>query len=397
MFGSLSIQDSKRVPNVNELPGAFYQIYGRQPRLFSAPGRVNLIGEHTDYNEGFVLPMAANLRTYVAAAPRKDSLFRVHSFNLAEQLDFDLEATPEPDATRWLSYVEGVTRVLSDKVHRLKGADIAISSDVPIGAGLSSSAALEISVGFALLKLSGSEIDLMELALAAQTAEHLFVGTRSGLMDQLTAAFGLKDHAMLIDCRSLERELAAMNIPDMAVVICDTGVKHSLATSAYNERRRECEQAVNLLRKHNPAIRSLRDVTLGELESREKLLPEILRKRCRHVISENERTLSAIQALRHGHIDRLGELMNLSHESLRDDYQVSCPELDLMVELARQQDGVAGARMMGGGFGGSTVNLVSRDRLDQFRSFVSDGYYNATGLLPMIFPVQADDGVKENR
>lgn len=396
MFGSSSLQQASQVPSQEELRGAFYELYGTQPRLFSAPGRVNLIGEHTDYNEGFVLPMAANLRTYVAAAPRDDRLFRVHSFNLGEQLTFDLEAKLGSGTKPWLSYVEGIARVLVDKGHSLKGADIAISSEVPIGAGLSSSAALEVSVGFALLKLVGSEIDLMELVLAAQRAEHLFVGTKSGPMDQLTAAFGVRDNAMLIDCRSLERELAVVNIPNMAIVICDTGVKHSLTTSAYNERRRECEQAVNLLRKHNPTLRSLRDVTLNDLESHSELLPEILRKRCHHVISENERTLSAAKALRQGQVDRLGELMNLSHESLRDDYDVSCRELDLMVELARQQEGVAGARMMGGGFGGSTVNLVSKDRLDQFRRFVSEGYHKATGLMPMTFAVEADDGVQEN-
>lgn len=395
MFGPPSKQQSKQVPSPEELRGAFNQLYGSQPRLFSAPGRVNLIGEHTDYNEGFVLPMAANLRTYVAAAPRDDSLIRVHSFNLGEQLLFDLEVKLSPAQKRWLSYIEGVARVLADKRLSLKGADVAISSQVPIGAGLSSSAALEMSVGYALLKLAGTEVDLMQLALCAQTAEHLFVGTKSGLMDQLTAAFGVRNQAMLIDCRSLERELAVMNLPNMAVVICDTGVKHSLATSAYNERRRECEQAVTILKIWNPAINSLRDVTLADVESHKDLMPEGIQRRCRHVISENDRTLSAAQALRHGHVERLGELMNLSHESLRDDYEVSCRELDLMVELARQQEGVAGARMMGGGFGGSTVNLVASDRLNQFRRFVSDGYHAATGLLPTIFSVEADDGVQE--
>jgi galactokinase len=285
---------------------------------------------------------------------------------------------------------------LADKGYRLKGADVAISSQVPIGAGLSSSAALEMSVGYSLLKLAGSEIDLTELALAAQTAEHQFVGTKSGLMDQLTAAFGIRNHAMLIDCRSLERELAVMSIPNVAIVICDTGVKHTLATSAYNERRRECEQAVTILKEWNPAINSLRDVTLVQFESHKDLLPDGIQRRCRHVISENGRTLSAAQALRHGHVKRLGELMNLSHESLRDDFEVSCRELDLMVELARQREGVGGARMMGGGFGGSTVNLVASDRLNQFRQFVSEGYYDATGITPRMFSVEADDGVKEH-
>jgi galactokinase len=243
--------------------------------------------------------------------------------------------------------------------------------------------------------LAGADIDLMQIALAAQTAEHLFVGTACGLMDQLTAAYGVRNHAMLIDCRSLERELVAMNAPNMAVVICDTGVKHELATSAYNERRRQCEQAVNILREQNPAIRSLRDVTMADFESKKHSLPEPLRRRCRHVVSENERTLSAVAALKNGDMDRLGELINLSHESLRNDYEVSCRELDLMVEIARAQQGVAGARMMGGGFGGSTVNLVARDRFDDFSRGVSGGYQRATSLLPTIITVEADDGVYE--
>jgi len=379
------------------LRNSFRRLYGSEPRLFSAPGRINLIGEHTDYNEGFVLPMAADRRTYVAAAARDDRLIRVHSSNLGEQSQFDLDQKAQPGQPQWLSYLEGVARVLEEKGFRLKGADLDISSAVPIGAGLSSSAALEVSVGFALLQLAGADIDLMQLALSAQTAEHLFVRTACGLMDQLTATYGVANHAMLIDCRSLERELVVMNVPNMTVVICDTGVKHELATSAYNERRQQCERAVNILQEQNHAIRSLRDVTPADFETHKNLLPELLRRRCRHVVSENERTLTAVAALKQGDVERLGELINLSHESLRDDYEVSCRELDLMVELARRQEGVAGARMMGGGFGGSTVNLVPRDNVDEFRRAVSEGYERATGLRPTIITVEADDGVCEIR
>jgi galactokinase len=236
---------------------------------------------------------------------------------------------------------------------------------------------------------------MMKLALAAQRAEHVFVGTKSGLMDQLTAAFGTRNHAMLIDCRSLERKMIPLNIPAMAIVVCDTRVKHDLATTAYNDRRRECEQAAALLRTKTPGVRSLRDVTLADLELFGEFLPETLLRRSRHVVSENERTLSAAEALINGDVHRLGELMNLSHESLRDDYEVSCPELDIMVGLARQQIGVAGARMMGGGFGGSTVNLVRQNNIDQFRGRVSEDYQRATGLVPTIISVEAADGVCE--
>jgi galactokinase len=381
--------------NPQSLRDSFRQLYGTSPRLFSAPGRINLIGEHTDYNEGFVLPLAADRRTYVAAATREDRLIRVYSSNLGEAAEFDLDEKPQSGQPNWLSYVEGVARVLTGEGFRLKGADLDISSEVPMGAGLSSSAALEVSVGFALLTLAEEEFDLMQLALAAQTAEHLFVGTACGLMDQLTAAYGVANHAILIDCRSLERELVHMNVPNMTVVICDTGVKHELASSAYNERRQQCEQAVEILQGQNHGICSLRDMTLVDFEKHQDRLPEPLRRRARHVVSENERTLSAVAALKHGDVDRLGELMNLSHESLRDDYEVSCRELDLMVELARQQKGVAGARMMGGGFGGSTVNLVPRDSFNEFRRAVSEGYRRATGLLPTVIAVEADDGVGE--
>jgi galactokinase len=319
----------------------------------------------------------------------------VYSINLQGDGEFDLRSKPKHNQARWLAYVEGIARVLVQKGFPLKGADLVISSELPIGAGLSSSAALEISVGFALLKLAGSKIDLAELALAAQTAEHLFVGTKSGLMDQLTAAFGVRNHAMLLDCRSLKRRLAFVNLPRMAVVICDTGVKHDLATTAYNQRRQECERAVDILRKKKRDVRSLRDVTLADLELYGDLLPNTLRRRCRHVISENDRTLLAAEALMNGNIDHLGELMNLSHQSLRDDYEVSCRELDIMVQLASQQKGVPGARMMGGGFGGSTVNLVPLNNLGQFRQCVSLSYRQATGLEPAIIQVEADDGVCE--
>jgi galactokinase len=381
--------------NPQTLRDSFRRLYGREPRLFCAPGRVNLIGEHTDYNEGFVFPMAADRKTYVASAARDDSLIRVHSSNFSERAEFDLEEEPKPGQPGWLSYVEGVARVLAEKGYGLRGADIEISSEVPMGAGLSSSAALEVSVGFALLTLAGAKVDLMELALSAQAAEHRFVGTACGLMDQLTSAFGVSNHAMLIDCRSLERELVVMNIPETSVVICDTGVKHELATSAYNERRHECEQGVRILQQQNLAIRSLRDLSFAEFEVHEHLLPEPVRRRCRHVISENDRTLNAVAALKRGDADRLGELMNRSHESLRDDYEVSCRELDLMVGLARQQDGVNGARMMGGGFGGSTVNLVRRDSFNDFHGAVSAGYQAVTGMRPTIIAVEAADGVCE--
>ncbi len=372
----------------------FRELYRSEPRLFSAPGRVNLIGEHTDYNEGFVLPIAANLRTYVAAAPRADDTIKVYSCNLQDHAEFDL-STSEPPAQGWRSYVYGVSQVLKSNGHDLVGADVAIASEVPRGAGLSSSAALEISFGFALLRLISRDFDLLELALAAQSAEHHFVGTRSGLMDQLTSVFADTNQALLIDCRSLVITAIPMMLADVAVIVCDSKVKHELASSAYNERRAECEQAVELLKGQKADLKALRDLSLSDLPLIDDL-PDPLQRRSRHVITENDRTLRGAEALASKDLPLLGELMRKSHQSLRDDYEVSCRELDLLVELADAQDAALGGRMMGGGFGGCTVNLVRRDGIEDFRNNVVRNYGEATGLKADVYVIEADRGVQEH-
>jgi galactokinase len=381
-----------------KLRSAFTELYAAEPRLFSAPGRVNLIGEHTDYNEGFVLPMAANLRTFVAAGHRSDGQVWVHSVDLDETASFSLnqqqESRSQTGSNGWVSYIQGMAHTLSASGLKFRGANLAIASDVPIGAGLSSSAALEISVGFALAKTAGLEISRLDLARAAQQAEHVFVGTNSGLMDQLTATFAEENHAMLIDCRSLQVTQIPIRLPKTATVVCDTRVKHALVSSAYNERRRECEHAVELLREKKPDVRALRDLDMENLDLIEAL-PKPERRRARHVVTENERTVQAAKALATNDARKLGELMVESHESLRDDFEVSCRELDIMFELALNQDAISGARMMGGGFGGCTINLVSRDSLENFTDRMVRGYRQATGLVPTITLVQAEDGVSE--
>ena len=373
----------------------FRELYGTEPRLFSAPGRVNLIGEHTDYNEGFVLPIAANLRTFVAAAPRPDDTIRIYSCNLQDHAEFSLSAS-EPPAKGWRSYVYGVAQVLRSNGHDLVGADVVIASDVPRGAGLSSSAALEIAFGFALLRLGTRDFDLLELALAAQRAEHHFVGTKSGLMDQLASVFADTNQALLIDCRSLEFTAIPMVIDDVGVIVCDTTVKHELATSAYNERRAECEQAVELLKEKKPGLKALRDLSITDLPLIEDL-PQPLQQRSRHVITENDRTLRGAEAFAAGDFQLLGELMLRSHQSLRDDYEVSCRELDLLVELADAQDATLGGRMMGGGFGGCTVNLVRREGIEDFRNDVVRNYDEVTGLKADVYVINADRGVQEHQ
>jgi galactokinase len=374
---------------------AFRERYGRAARIFRAPGRVNLIGEHTDYNGGFVLPMAIERETVVAAAPRADRTVRAYSTGLDEELSFDLD---RPGPTRrgiWLDYVEGVAQALESRGVKLDGADLLIDSDVPAGAGLSSSAALEISVGLALARVSGQELEGVTLALAGQQAEHTYVGTLCGIMDQFVAALAEERHALLIDCRSLEAEPVPLDTRSAAFVIADTRVKHELSSSEYNVRRAECARGVELLREHLPGILELRDVSVADFRQHADALPDTIRRRCRHIVTENERTLDAAQALRTGDLDEMGRLMYESHYSLRDDYEVSSPELDVLVEIARGLPGVLGARMTGGGFGGSTVSLVRRESLKDFERALSEGYERETGKRPAILVSEAGAGAGE--
>ncbi|PYS81359.1 MAG: galactokinase [Acidobacteria bacterium] len=375
---------------------AFRELFGGgEPRLFRAPGRVNLIGEHTDYNGGFVLPMAIERGTTVAAAPREDRRVRAHSVNLGSTAEFDLDRPGRPRRGVWFDYVEGVAQALVRRGARLRGADLVVESDVPAGAGLSSSAALEVSTGMALAAVSGASVERVELALAGQEAEHTYVGTMCGIMDQLTSACGREGHALLIDCRSLETTAIPLDTTETVVVVCDTRVKHELASSAYNERRADCERGVELLRHVLPAVTALRDVSVEDLQRYGGCLPEIIRRRCRHVVTENARTLRAAGALRAGCMEEMGRLMWQSHESLRDDYEVSCAELDALVEIAAGVEGVAGARMTGGGFGGSTVNLVSRRALREFGSTITTEFTKLFGHAPVVYVSEAGGGAKE--
>lgn len=378
------------------------QFGDRRTRVFRAPGRVNLIGEHTDYNDGFVLPVAINRETVVVAAANDSRRVRVHSLNVDESAEFDLD-NPGPKLRGiWLDYVEGVAQALESRGVRLAGVDMALSSDIPAGGGLSSSAALEISTGLAMLAISGVDVDRLnaevsriELALAGQHAEHEYVGTRSGIMDQFIAAFGLAGYALLIDCRLLIMQQIPLDTSEIVIAICDSRVKHELSSSEYNRRREECERGVEILSKALPGIRALRDVSLLDFEMYKEWLPEPIRSRCRHVVTENLRTLNASAALRSGKFAIMGQLMLKSHESLRDDYEVSCRELDALVEIAASIEGVRGARMTGGGFGGCTVNLVERRALEKFQEKVTSEYNKVTGLIPNIYISEPCDGARE--
>jgi len=384
-----------RLVNLAQLQLAFRQRYGHEPRFFRAPGRVNLIGEHTDYNEGFVLPLAIDRATVVAGAARTDLLIRAYSLEVSEQIEFALDQTPQQPHGGWGAYVEGVARTLKQRGVPMKGADLLVDSTVPLGSGLSSSAALEMSVGLALLNLSGATLDPLILARAGQRAEHEYVGARVGIMDQLTSLLGRSGSALLIDCRSLEVSYLPLRLHETALVVCDSRVKHALAASEYNQRRAECEQGVRLLQQFLPGIQTLRDVSVEAWQRYAPQLPALIARRCHHVITENARTLAAAETLRLGQWHTLGQLMNASHTSLRVEYEVSCAELDLLVNTAQQLEGVLGARMTGGGFGGCTINLLRAEALESFQAILTHTYQQTFGRVPLFYQVQAGPGAAE--
>ena len=370
---------------LDALRDAFGQMSARAPRFFRAPGRVNLIGEHVDYSEGFVLPMAIDRATVAAAAPRGDRTVRIRSLDRAESAEFDLDESHPRARRAWSDYAQGVALALARRV-ALRGADVVVRTTVPIGAGLSSSAAFELAVALSLLSAAGATLPPNQLARAAQEAENRFVGLRSGIMDQLASAFGVRDHALLIDCRT--QDVTPIPLPaGAAIVVADSGTKHELAGSAYNDRRAQSEEAAQLL-----GARTLRDVSVAEFARRAASLPELLRRRARHAVGENARVLAMVDALRKTDLARAGALMNASHDSLRDDYEVSSPELDVLVEAARGVPGVYGARMTGGGFGGSIVALVQRDAVASLTTALGSAYRSRFGREPLITEVRASEG-----
>jgi galactokinase len=388
---SLPINNQSAMQLVDE---EFRARYRPPDGIFMAPGRVNLIGEHTDYNDGFVMPAAIGFATYVAAGSSSDDKLSVYSIDFHEGREFDLAENAQGPTGHWSDYVRGVAAVLRSQSVPIHGANLVVKGDVPIGAGLSSSASIEVATAFALLGVNHLSLDRRTIAVLCQRAEHEYAGTKCGIMDQFIACFGQVDHALLLDCRSLQFE--ALNIATSArIVICNTMVRHELAAGEYNRRRADCEAGVRILQRFLPGIKALRDVTLSELVEHAGELPPVVYRRCRHVVSENARGLDAGEALKQNDLRRFGTLMGESHASLRDDYEVSSPELDRMVDLARTCCGVYGARMTGGGFGGCTVNLVDADAVNEFKIAVSHGYQQSFGIHPEIYVCTAADGAKE--
>ena len=344
------------------------------------------------------MPAALDLYTYVAVSSRPDRRLQVYSDNFGETCDLDLDSIRPGKSGHWSDYVRGVAGVLESSGHRLRGADLAIASEVPLGSGLSSSAALEVSVAFALLGNSQIKVDRRAILQICQQAEHLYPETKCGIMDQFIASYGRAGHALMLDCRSLDFKFLALP-SQIRLVVCNTMVRHEHATSGYNTRRHECEDGLRSLGQVLPDIHALCDMTLDDLEKHSDRLSPVIYKRVRHVVTENDRVKQAARALEKADMTQFGRLMAESHRSLRDDYEVSSPELDLMVELANGQPGVYGTRMTGGGFGGCTVILVDAAHAAEIQRSLEQRYKAKTGLKPTIFTCEASDGagpVEEN-
>jgi galactokinase len=375
------------------LTARFEEMFEAKPRIFRAPGRVNLIGEHTDYNGGFVMPAAIQFYTWVGAAERADRVLETYSDRYNESISLSLDELAGPPRKHWSDFIRGVAAVLQKAGYELTGANLVIHGEVPLGAGLSSSASLEVATALALAAVSGVDVPPLELAKLCQKAEHEYVGTLCGIMDQFIAVFGAAGHALMLDCRSLEYQLLA--IPqDVRLVVCNSMVRHELASGEYNRRRADCEEGVKLLQPHLPGIRALRDVAIVDLEVWKEALPLGVYRRCRHIVTENHRVLEAAKALQGANTGQFGHLMYQSHASLRDDFEVSCKELDLLVDIASSSLGVLGARMTGGGFGGCTVNLVRADASTSFQEHLAQAYREATNIIPEIYVCEPAQGAQ---
>jgi len=339
-----------------------------------APGRVNLIGEHTDYNDGFVLPIAIEMDVRFAVAPRPDRIVRLYSLDYGAETTFDLDAMERDAENAWGNYVRGMAVELSNAGYLLRGMDGVVSGNVPIGSGLSSSAAMEVAAGLALCAVSQQAVEPPRLAQLAQAAENNYMQVRCGIMDQFISRMGHPGHALLLDCRTLQNDLVPIPTGEYVFVVANSRKGRELADSAYNERRAQCEAAVAELATQQEGVTALRDVDPEMLERFAGRLDPVVYRRARHVVTENQRVLQAVEALRGGDLARFGALMNASHDSLRDDYEVSSVELDTLVEAAREVDGCLGSRLTGAGFGGCTVSLVRQAQVDAFQAHVGRRY-----------------------
>jgi galactokinase len=390
------VGETNPVVNKQELHSSFQQVFGNvvPSHLVRAPGRVNLIGEHTDYNDGFVLPIAMSQALYVLAAESEGDTFEVHSTAFDQRVSFPAHDPGGPAEPSWSNYVRGVAAMLRHEGLPLKPGRLLIHSEVPIGGGVSSSAALEIGTAKAMLALAGQHMDDMPLALLARRAEHEYANSPCGIMDQFICTLGQRDHALLLDCRSQTYEQLPLWSDDTSLLIINTQVKHEIGSSEYPVRQQQCRAGLEVLQKENDSVRSLRDVDSVTLRACESKMDSLVFERCWHVVTEIERTVRAADVLRGGDLTAFGKLMLESHDSLSHKYEVSCPELDAAVDIVHRLDGVYGARMTGGGFGGCAIVLARQDAESTVRDAIEKRYNTRFDQPALIYTTTACDGAR---
>lgn len=373
----------------------FEELFGKKPLVASSPGRVNLIGEHTDYNEGFVLPAAIDKRMCAAIAANGTDTLNLYANEFGEHFSVKLHEIKPEKTEGWQAYALGVVYNLLQKGCRVQGVDVVMDGNVPVGAGMSSSAALTSAFGFALNELFGLGQSRLDLAYIGQKTEHIFAGALVGIMDQFASLHGKAGHVMKLDCRSMHYEYIPFHFPQHKIVMVNSMVKHALGDSEYNTRRRECEEGVAIMNKFLPGkIKSLRDVPYEQLQEHRNDMNETVYNRCLYVVTENARLLQGCGLLEHGDLQGFGELMYQTHLGLSKQYEVSCPELDFLAEQAYTYEGVTGTRMMGGGFGGCTINLVEEPAVESFSRFIKEQYQQAFGKDPDVYVTQIEDGAR---
>lgn len=369
----------QRTFNLSTLREKFRSLYNQEPLVVRSPGRVNIIGEHTDYNEGFVLPAAIDKAIYIAIGKRNDDTIRLYARDYQQSHEVSLSSLAPTDK-HWPNYILGVADQFQKRGYQLGGFNLVIDGDVPLGAGLSSSAAVECATAFALNELFHLGLEKLEMVKAAQLAEQTFAGVMVGIMDQFASMFGKKNHAIKLDCRSLQYEYVPLELKGVKILLLNTNVKHSLSSSEYNTRRKQCEQGVSWVKEQHPEIKSLRDVTVPMLQQFVAPKDEVIFRRCKYVVEENTRLLEGCEDLKKGDLEALGKKMFRTHEGLSKEYEVSCKELDFLADYVKTNPSVLGARMMGGGFGGCTINLVKEEAIDDLIKNVSKDYQKAMNL-----------------
>jgi len=378
---------------ISALKNKFYALFGKEPQTITkGPGRLDLMGNHTDYNDGFVLPVAIDFEVIAAGRLRDDNIIRAYTANLDSAVEFSLDDIRFDEVNKWSNYLRGMLVYLREAGVELRGADVTLEGNVPVASGLSSSAAIEMAIGTLFQSMLGFEMTGTDLALIGQKAENRFVGVNTGIMDQFISRLGKKDHALFLDCRTLEYEHVPLDTKEVKIVICDTLKRRGLVDSEYNARRAQCEEAVRVLGGYLPGIKALRDVSLDDLEKYGCHLSKVVAKRARHIITENERGIMSRKLLSEHDIEGFAKLMDESQDSARDSYEVSCYELDTMAEVSRNAPGALCSRMIGAGFGGATSSLVYKESVEEFTRAVSEGYEKKTGVKPRLYVCTAEDG-----